>query len=133
MSSKTKTSATEEQPPIDPENLQTASKYLNNLLLSRGLLRDGHPIEFAKPKESTMVTIINLVHDLVLRRDVRILRTVSDELYSNPRILALMLTTVTTARERPFDYAIGEHAEPADYHGPATTAHYPGGDQKRRP
>jgi hypothetical protein len=62
---------------MDPANLSTASHYVNNLLLSRGLLRNGTPIEFARPskgeggKEATMAEIINLVHDLVLRRDVR--------------------------------------------------------------
>ncbi|KAF2258429.1 hypothetical protein CC78DRAFT_621846 [Lojkania enalia] len=56
-------------------NLKTASTYINNLLLARGLLRDGKPIEFAHPsrgeggKEVTMAQIINLVHDLILKRD----------------------------------------------------------------
>ncbi|MCJ1379172.1 hypothetical protein MMC17_002272 [Xylographa soralifera] len=60
---------------MDPKNLQTASEYVNNLLLSRGLLRNGTPIEFAKPSKAegganaTMAQIINLVHDMVLRRD----------------------------------------------------------------
>jgi hypothetical protein len=59
------------------ENLQTAAHYVNNLLLSRGLLRNGVAIEFAHPskgeggKEATMAKIINLIHDMVLRRDVR--------------------------------------------------------------
>ena len=63
---------------MDPQNLQTASAYVNNLLLSRGLLRNGTPIEFAKPSRgegganATMAQIINLAHDLVLRRDVSI-------------------------------------------------------------
>lgn len=61
---------------MDSYNLKTASSYINNLLLARGLLRDGKPIEFAHPskgaggKEATMAQIINLMHDLVLRRDV---------------------------------------------------------------
>jgi hypothetical protein len=52
-----------------------ASSYVNNLLLARGLLRDGMPIEFAHPsrgqggKDMTMAQIINLVHDLILKRD----------------------------------------------------------------
>ncbi|KAF2119466.1 Afadin and alpha-actinin-binding-domain-containing protein [Lophiotrema nucula] len=56
-------------------NLKTASAYINNLLLARGLLRDGKAIEFAHPsrgeggKEVTMAQIINLVHDLILKRD----------------------------------------------------------------
>ena len=61
---------------MDTQNLCAASTYINNLLLSRGLLRNGTPIEFAKPskaeggKHATMSKIINLVHDIVLRRDV---------------------------------------------------------------
>lgn len=61
---------------MDPQSRQTASTYINNLLLSRGLLRNGTPIEFAKPEEAeggligTMSQVMNLVHDLILRRDV---------------------------------------------------------------
>lgn len=61
---------------MDSANLKAASSYLNNLLLARGLLRNGKPIEFARPSkgeggtDATMAQIINLVHDLVLRRDV---------------------------------------------------------------
>lgn len=61
-------------------NLKTASEYINNLLLARGLLRDGKKIQFAHPsrgeggKEVTMAQIINLVHDLILKRDVRYCR-----------------------------------------------------------
>ncbi|KAL8805731.1 MAG: hypothetical protein Q9182_001764 [Xanthomendoza sp. 2 TL-2023] len=60
---------------MDQRNLTTASTYINNLLLSRGLLRNGTPIDFAIPektaggREATMVKIMNLVHDLILRRD----------------------------------------------------------------
>ena len=55
-------------------SLQSASAYLNNLLLARGLLQDGKAIDFATPTrdgdfEQTMSRIINLTHDLVLRRD----------------------------------------------------------------
>lgn len=65
---------------MDSQSRQTASLYINNLLLSRGLLRNGTPIEFAKPEEaeggvnSTMAQVMNLVHDLILRRDVRLRR-----------------------------------------------------------
>lgn len=61
---------------MESYNLKTASTYINNLLLARGLLRDGKSIEFAHPsrgaggKEVTMAQIINLVHDLILKRDV---------------------------------------------------------------
>ncbi|KAI8933466.1 hypothetical protein NX059_009204 [Plenodomus lindquistii] len=60
---------------MESYNLKTASAYINNLLLARGLLRNGTPIEFAHPsrgeggKEATMAQIINLVHDLILKRD----------------------------------------------------------------
>lgn len=55
-------------------SLQSASAYLNNLLLARGLLQDGKAIDFATPAgdgdfEQTVSRIINLTHDLVLRRD----------------------------------------------------------------
>ena len=61
---------------MELESRQTASSYINNLLLSRGLLRNGVPIEFAKPDSTeggvnaTMSQVMNLVHDLILRRDV---------------------------------------------------------------
>ena len=62
---------------MEAQSLQTASLYINNLLLSRGLLRHGTPIDFAVPShtdggtDATMAKVINLVHDLILRRDVR--------------------------------------------------------------
>ena len=60
---------------IDTENLRTASLYINNQLLSRGLLKDGQAIDFASPCDGgdgayTMGRIISVVNDLVLRRDV---------------------------------------------------------------
>jgi len=61
---------------MDSFNLKTASAYINNLLLARGLLRNGTRIEFARPSkgeggtEATLAQTINLVHDLILRRDV---------------------------------------------------------------
>ncbi|ROW13388.1 hypothetical protein VPNG_05432 [Cytospora leucostoma] len=60
---------------IDFDNLRTASLYINNQLLSRGLLRDGRGIDFADPGDSdyeladTMGRIIGVVNDLILRRD----------------------------------------------------------------
>ncbi|EXJ66537.1 uncharacterized protein A1O5_10206 [Cladophialophora psammophila CBS 110553] len=60
---------------MESNSLERASQYLNNLLLARGLLSNGKPIDFARPDRngsgtnSTMSRIINLVHDLVLRRD----------------------------------------------------------------
>jgi len=60
---------------MESHSLQSASTYLNNLLLARGLLQNGTAIDFAQPNrhgdgtDATMSRIINLVHDLVLRRD----------------------------------------------------------------
>ncbi|WEW59833.1 hypothetical protein PRK78_005314 [Emydomyces testavorans] len=60
---------------MEAHNLDTASDYINNLLLARGLLKNGKPIDFAKPTtvsdgiEGTMTRTINLIHDLVMRRD----------------------------------------------------------------
>lgn len=62
---------------MEAHNLQAASTYVNNILLARGLLKSGSPIDFAEPDneeggtEATMARVINLVNDLVLRRDVR--------------------------------------------------------------
>lgn len=62
---------------IDSENLRTASLYINNQLLSRGLLRDGQNIDFANPErgsgglDATMGKVMSVVNDLILRRDVR--------------------------------------------------------------
>lgn len=76
---------------MDAHNLKTASAYINNLLLARGLLRDGKAIEFAHPsrgeggKEQTMAHIINLVHDLILKRDVRTTRSISEQLLTPPQ------------------------------------------------
>jgi hypothetical protein len=60
---------------MDPHNLQTASTYINNLLLARGLLKNGKAIDFARSEngagtDATVGKIINLINDLVLRRDV---------------------------------------------------------------
>ncbi|KAJ4860282.1 afadin- and alpha -actinin-Binding domain-containing protein [Trichoderma breve] len=60
---------------IDTDNLRTASLYINNQLLSRGLIRDGHDINFAdfgerglgSPRNASRV--ISLLNDLILRRD----------------------------------------------------------------
>ncbi|RYP46650.1 hypothetical protein DL768_007163 [Monosporascus sp. mg162] len=60
---------------IDSENLRTASLYINNQLLSRGLLRDGQNIDFADPGrcdggvQATMGKVMSVVNDLILRRD----------------------------------------------------------------
>lgn len=62
---------------IDAENLWTASQYINNQLLSRGLLRDGRDIDFTglgEDEYSTAETasrIISILNDLIVRRDVR--------------------------------------------------------------
>lgn len=60
---------------MESDNLKTASLYINNQLLSRGLLRNGQTIEFARPDrgeggiEGTMGRIMSVVNDLILRRD----------------------------------------------------------------
>ncbi|EPE10218.1 nima interactive protein [Ophiostoma piceae UAMH 11346] len=68
----------------DLSNLHTASLYINNQLLSRGLLRDGRALNFADPSgqdskpadddaidntADTMARIISVINDLILRRD----------------------------------------------------------------
>jgi hypothetical protein len=63
---------------METQNLETASNYINNLLLARGLLKNGKPIDFAQPdndggSDATMAQIINLVNDLVVRRDVSLM------------------------------------------------------------
>lgn len=61
---------------MDDTNLGVASIYINNLLLSRGLLKNGTNIDFAHPgrgdggTEGTMAKVMGLVNDLILRRDV---------------------------------------------------------------
>lgn len=61
---------------IDTDNLRTASLYINNQLLSRGLLRDGDSIDFAGTRRSdeedaeVSGRIISVLNDLILRRDV---------------------------------------------------------------
>ena len=61
---------------MESDNLRTASLYINNQLLSRGLLRNGQNIDFARPDkaegglEATMGRIMSVVNDLILRRDV---------------------------------------------------------------
>jgi len=58
-------------PAMDPRDLKSTSNYVNNQLASRGLVR-GLPIDFAKPSKDpdNPARIINLVHELVQRRDV---------------------------------------------------------------
>lgn len=63
---------------IDTDNLRTASLYINNQLLSRGLLRDGRDIDFADLSEGGFGTaesasrIISILNDLIIRRDVSV-------------------------------------------------------------
>ncbi|KAL7786647.1 Afadin and alpha-actinin-binding domain-containing protein [Trichoderma ceciliae] len=60
---------------IDTENLRTASLYINNQLLSRGLLRDGRDVDFTDLGEGGFGTaesasrIISILNDLIIRRD----------------------------------------------------------------
>ena len=83
---------------MDSQSRKTASTYINNLLLSRGLLRNGNPIEFATPEQAeggvdaTMAQVMNLVHDLILRRDVW-----SSHVYDLESRKQISLTTITPA------------------------------------
>ncbi|KAM0248648.1 hypothetical protein ACHAQJ_009390 [Trichoderma viride] len=59
---------------IDTENLRTASLYINNQLLSRGLLRDGRDIDFGDiggefGTAESASRIISILNDLIIRRD----------------------------------------------------------------
>ncbi|KOS21567.1 hypothetical protein ESCO_004975 [Escovopsis weberi] len=60
---------------IDSGNLHAASLYINNQLLSRGLLRDGQAIDFTMlgyghgGSAETSRKIISVINDLILRRD----------------------------------------------------------------
>ena len=93
---------------MDHESLRTASTYLNNLLLARGLLRNSEPIDFVKPSKESRAQIINLVHDLILREDrdreqrehvavtIRSLR--SEETRKNAEIERLKTKNEETAR-----------------------------------
>lgn len=104
---------------MDPQNLKTASSYINNLLLSRGLLRNGKPIDFASPskagdgKANTLSRIVNLVHDLILRRDVRII------LYQASESGKTQLTAPARLRTRRIPLLHPQHAvrrhQPADH------------------
>lgn len=78
---------------IDTDNLRTASLYINNQLLSRGLLRDGDSIDFASSAtcsdDGAAISgrIISILNDLILRRDVRtipILKSPLDKLTKDP-------------------------------------------------
>jgi hypothetical protein len=81
---------------METDNLKTASAYINNQLLSRGLLRDGQTIDFARPKDGnggvtgTMGRIMSVVNDLILRRDVR----------SSPAVTVLWISEFTRTYER---------------------------------
>ncbi|KAJ2895401.1 hypothetical protein MKZ38_006609 [Zalerion maritima] len=60
---------------VQYEHLRTASLYINNQLLSRGLLKDGQTIDFCDPDAceggagETTGKIMGVVNDLILRRD----------------------------------------------------------------
>ncbi|KAI5282164.1 hypothetical protein KEM52_003759, partial [Ascosphaera acerosa] len=60
---------------MDLSELEAASQNVNNLLLARGLLPNAEPLHFATPERApggapeTLARILNLVHDLIRRRD----------------------------------------------------------------
>lgn len=53
----------------ETDSLQTTSRYVNNLLLARSLLRKGEYLDLARPGRDTRAQTINIIHDLILRRD----------------------------------------------------------------
>jgi hypothetical protein len=101
---------------MEGQNLRTASDYINNLLLARGLLWNGKSIDFARPAcatgdtDATMARIINLVHDLVLRRDVRLLIHVTLNYWNaaDERI-SVKPSTGKTLRRQYEHYDVGRH------------------------
>ncbi|EON67201.1 hypothetical protein W97_06454 [Coniosporium apollinis CBS 100218] len=98
---------------MDSTNLKTASSYLNNLLLARGLLRDGNTIPFHRPSkasggaEATLAQIINLVHDLILRRDrdLELTTTHTSTIHTLRVEAARSATTLTRLQTRTDDLA----------------------------
>jgi hypothetical protein len=105
---------------MDPLNLKTASTYINNLLLTRGLLRNGKPIEFARPHkadggtDATMAEIINLVHDMILRRDVSLRH------YINIQSLTRVPQREQEQRDRLSDHLRASRAEATQLTATAT-------------
>ena len=115
---------------MDSQNLQTASQYVNNLLLSRGLLRNGTPLEFANPskgeagKEATMAKIINLIHDLILRRDVSLYRATR---------MAFTKVVNFAARNRSPCLGLPERDNTTNGRRAAISGHRASGEQGARP
>ena len=89
---------------METDNLRTASVYINNLLLSRGLLKNGQNLDFAHPEqgeggsEGTMGRIMGVVNDLILRRDVRSSSLFPSLTHTPPRD---QITNRTPARRNP--------------------------------
>src|SRR6187399_965046 len=85
---------------VDVESLRTASLYINNQLLSRGLLRDGQNIDFTRPGDNdedvatTMGRIMAVVNDLILRRDV------SKPIAMTATVVSSLLSMLFIARRR---------------------------------
>ncbi len=99
---------------IELENLRTASLYINNQLLSRGLLRDGENIDFLNPGArdedgaATMGRIMAVVNDLILRRDVstafiRSARRVAQRAVFHPASNIRSLSAAAARRGTPRD------------------------------
>lgn len=89
---------------MESDNLRTASLYINNQLLSRGLLRNGQTIEFARPDkgeggmDATMGRVMGIVNDLILRRDVSLTTYTHMDLFKGATLrwieIQLVLTSV---------------------------------------
>lgn len=121
---------------MDHSNLETASTYVNNLLLARGLLRNGKPVDFVslldpadtrtdhdredrpstkasaseQDRGQNVVQVINLVHDLILKRDVR---PRSPSPFATARIsLSLAFLSMSTDSANSDSYSATKTASP---------------------
>lgn len=112
------------QSTMDPQNRRTASTYINNLLLSRGLLRNAMPIDFATPGnvegglDATMGQVMTLVHDLILRRDVCPSSLKCIKLHQHTYLLA------TVARVRHIGQPLSQPTNPSHCLNPADAKHH---------
>lgn len=98
---------------METESLNTAAGYINNLLLARGLLRNGKPVDFCslasdgdkkaskEARPTVTAQVINLVHDLILRRDVRTSTTAVWTLLTWPCYSATKRTSSLSLRPSP--------------------------------
>lgn len=123
---------------IDLDNLRTASLYINNQLLSRGLLRDGQTIHFAHPGDTdsqladTMGKIMGVVNDLILRRDVSNAPLSSFGWETNHTIHSAMLTTANLCQQHCAHFVPSLCAKPTTSSSFATSKPRPSARQALR-